>query len=86
MLPVPCTALPPSEGTYMLERLARVAFRRRWLMVIAWIVALVGLNAVSGALGSGATAEFTLPDTESSRVLDLLTEVSPAQLASRPAK
>ena len=79
MLPVPCTALPPSEGTYMLERLARVAFRRRWLMVIAWIVALVGLNAVSGALGSGATAEFTLPDTESSRVLDLLTEVSPAQ-------
>jgi RND superfamily putative drug exporter len=56
----------------MLERLARWCYRRRWLVLIAWIVAFVG----SGILGSRFAGEnannFELPKSESQEVFTLL--------------
>jgi len=63
----------------MLDRLARVCFRRRWLVVAIWLVVLVALGATSGALGATKEAGFSLPSTESRKVLDLLDRVAPRQ-------
>ena len=63
----------------MLARLARASFRRRWLVLVVWIVSLVALNATSASLGSTEEAGFTLPDTESKAVLDLLERAAPRQ-------
>ncbi len=56
----------------MLKRLAEVSFRRRRAVVVAWIVGIVALGAVLGAVGSGYRSDFTLPDVESKRGIDIL--------------
>ena len=61
----------------MLEKIARFSFRRRWLMVITWIVALVGFNALSGAAGGEFSTDFSLPGADSQAALDLLSERFP---------
>jgi RND superfamily putative drug exporter len=58
----------------MLKRLAVLSFRRRRVVVLAWIVGIVVLGAVMGAVGSGYRSDFTLPDVESARGIDLLDE------------
>ncbi len=58
----------------MFSRLGAFCVRRRGLVVIAWIVALVALGAVSGAVGSNFSTEFGMPDVESKRGFDLLDE------------
>ncbi|MEZ5256114.1 MAG: MMPL family transporter [Ilumatobacteraceae bacterium] len=62
----------------MLERLARWCFRRRWIVIALWVIGIVALNVLGASLGDSETADFQLPDTESSQVLDLLERVSPA--------
>lgn len=61
----------------MLEKIARFSFRRRWLMVITWIVALVGFNALSGTAGGEFSTDFSLPGADSQAALDLLSERFP---------
>jgi RND superfamily putative drug exporter len=56
----------------MLGRLAYFCFRRRWYVLIAWIVVFVGLGAASGAAGSNFRTDFRLPSTESREGFDLL--------------
>jgi RND superfamily putative drug exporter len=46
---------------------------RRWVLV-AWIVVLLGSNAVFGAVGGAFRDEFNLPDVESKQGLDVLEE------------
>jgi RND superfamily putative drug exporter len=58
----------------MLKRLALLSFRRRRVVVLAWIVGIVVLGAVMGAVGSGYRSDFTLPEVESTRGIDLLDE------------
>ena len=41
-------------------------------VVLAWILGLVVLGAVLGAVGSGYRSDFTLPDVESKRGIDIL--------------
>ena len=56
----------------MFARLGRWCYRRRWLVVIAWIVTLiVGFSTLS-ALGTESRSEFGLPDVESKRGTDIL--------------
>ena len=56
----------------MLKRLAEVSLRRRRRVVVVWVLGLVVLGVVMGVAGSGYRSDFTLPDVESKRGIDLL--------------
>src|SRR5438128_693061 len=55
-----------------LRALARFCYRRRRLVVLAWIGALVGVSVLAGALGNNFTTNFSAPNTESTKASDLL--------------
>jgi RND superfamily putative drug exporter len=55
-----------------LRALARFCYRRRRLVVLAWIGALVGVSVLAGALGTNFTTNFSAPNTESTRASNLL--------------
>ena len=56
----------------MLKRLAHVCFRRRRRVLLVWVLGIVLIGAISGAVGSNYRSDFTLPDVESKRGIDLL--------------
>ena len=62
-----------------LARLADVAFRRRRLVVLGWIVALAATFAASGALAGQFSADYATPGSESQRAGDLLAKRFPAR-------
>jgi len=68
----------------MLERIARFSYRRRWLMLIVWIVALVGFNVAQGTVGGDYSTDFSLPGADSQKAFDLLEERFP-QVAGETA-
>src|SRR5688572_29129687 len=61
----------------MLERLARWCYTRRWRVLIAWIIALVGFGYLANVAGGEYATSFSLPGTESQEVFDLLDERFP---------
>lgn len=65
-----------------LYRLGRLAFRRRWRVLLTWVAVLVaagiGISSVSGS----TTDDFTLPGTQSQRAIDLLEAEFPQASAS----
>ena len=60
-------------------KLTRWTIAHRRLVVLAWIVALVGVVAVSSWTGSRYTTNFSLPNSDSQRAVDLLETRFPAQ-------
>ncbi|MGH2817224.1 MAG: MMPL family transporter [Actinomycetota bacterium] len=56
----------------MLERIARFSYRRRWSMLLIWIVALVGFIGLQGTAGGSYSTDFSLPGAESQKAFDLL--------------
>ena len=60
-----------------MRALATLCYRRRRTVVLVWLLALVSLTAASRAIGTNYSNSFTLPDTESTRALDLLKHASP---------
>ena len=60
-------------------RIARWTMARRRTVVVAWIVAAVGIFAVANAVGKKTVSDFTLPGTGSQHAIDLLTSRFPAQ-------
>ncbi|MEH0533003.1 MMPL family transporter [Streptomyces stelliscabiei] len=64
-----------------LDRLARLAFRRRRIIVFLWLalLALVGLGAATAP--TATSSSFSLPGTESQRALDLLEQRMPGSHA-----
>jgi putative drug exporter of the RND superfamily len=56
----------------MLQRLARFCYRRRWRVLGAWIVLLVGLFALNSTVGGKFLDEFKLPGSESQEAVDLM--------------
>ncbi len=62
-----------------MKSLARFSVRRRWLVLILWIVAFVGMNGLSIHLGSAYANAFSLPNTNSSRAMDLLARIPTAK-------
>jgi putative drug exporter of the RND superfamily len=54
--------------------LARWCFRHKWRVLAAWVVALFVLGGLSASVGSGYTDSFSLPGTESTTALNLLTD------------
>jgi RND superfamily putative drug exporter len=56
----------------MLARLATVCYRRRWRVLIAWVVALVGISILGQTVGGDLLKTFSLPGTESQAAFDVL--------------
>jgi putative drug exporter of the RND superfamily len=69
----------------MLKRVAQLCFRRRGRVVLAWIAGIVVIGAVIGAVGPGYRSDFTLPEVESKRGIDLLDAQSAGRAAARSA-
>ena len=62
----------------MLSRVARFCVRRRRLVVFGiWIPVIISVGAISSALGSNFSTEFSLPASESSDVQKLLEANAP---------
>src|SRR3954471_24395282 len=57
-----------------MQALARWCFRRKFVVIAAWVVSLVVLGGLSAGVGSGYTDSFSLPGTESTTALNLLTD------------
>ncbi|MFE9658111.1 MMPL family transporter [Micromonospora sp. NPDC006431] len=67
------------------SRFARHAgwsYRHRWLALLVWVVAVVGVSAAAQAAGSDYRNDFSLPGTESQRALDTLRAEAPAAAGS----
>src|SRR5688500_8215082 len=56
----------------LLYRLGRASFRRRGLVVIAWLVVLAALGMSAAAFKGATSSDFTMPGTESQRAIDAL--------------
>ncbi len=61
----------------LLYRLGRFAFRRRGLVVTAWVVLLGALGVGLGLAGTAPTATISIPGTESQQALDALADEFP---------
>lgn len=65
----------------MLHSIARYCFRH-WLLVVAtWLVILIGATIASAAIGPSWLDQTALPNTESSKALEILEEKLPDQAA-----
>lgn len=64
-------------GMKLLEGLARFSYRRRWLMLAIWIVALIGFITLGSTVGGSYSTDFSLPGAESQEAFDLLDERFP---------
>ncbi|MFJ8666125.1 MMPL family transporter [Streptomyces sp. NPDC093600] len=60
-----------------LSRLGRFAFRRRGLVVLLWLLALVGAGFAASTAPAPPADTFSMPGTESQRAFDLLREKFP---------
>ena len=61
----------------MYRTLARWCFRNRWIVIGAWLVLLIGINVVGGAIGSAFNAEFSTKESESTSGFETLSEHFP---------
>ena len=59
--------------------IARWTMRHRRTVVVAWIVAAIGILAVSSSVGKKTASSFTLPGTGSQQAVDLLQSRFPSQ-------
>ena len=57
-----------------MRSLARWCFRRKFVVLAVWVVALLVLGGLSASAGTGYTDSFSLPGTESTTALNLLTD------------
>src|SRR4051812_18842690 len=57
-----------------MRSLARWCFRHKFIVIAVWVVALFTLGGLSAGAGSGYTDSFSLPGTESTTALNLLTD------------
>jgi putative drug exporter of the RND superfamily len=64
------------------KALARWCFRHRWVVLAAWLIALVGSFAASQAAGTEFSTKFQLPHTQSAEALALLQKEFPAASGS----
>ncbi len=56
-----------------MQKLARLAIQRRWLVIVVWLAFIVLAQGMSGALGGPNYKDtFSLPHTETDKVVKLL--------------
>src|SRR5690242_14590038 len=73
---------PRTPAGSRFARLAGWSYRHRWLALLVWVVAVVGVSAAAQAAGSDYRNDFSLPGTESQRALDTLRAEAPAAAGS----
>jgi RND superfamily putative drug exporter len=56
----------------MLERLARWCYRRRWIVLLLWIVGLAATSILSNIFAADTANNFELPASESQEAFELL--------------
>src|ERR1044071_7330245 len=54
--------------------LARWCFRHKFIVLGSWVAALIVIGGLNAKAGSGYTDSFSLPGTESTTALNLLTD------------
>ena len=69
-------------STY-LYRLGRFAVRRRWLILISWVLAVLVLVGSSLLAGGKLHDEFNIPGVESQKALDVLQATFPTEAGAR---
>src|SRR4051812_18645414 len=62
-----------------LYRLGRLAVRRRWRVLGAWLLCLLLFGFLGSLLGGHPADDFTIPGTETQHAADLLTRRFPAE-------
>src|SRR5579859_839476 len=67
----------------LLSALARWCVRPRRVVVAGWLVALLGLGALSHSVGSSYKDTFSLPGTQSFEALNLLQKAAPTASGDR---
>ncbi len=67
----------------MLSRLGASCYRRRRLVIVLWVVALAVLGGAAGRIGTNFSLQFSLPDVESARGIDTLSETFGAESSGR---
>src|SRR5690606_22310288 len=73
--PTPTSAPPsPPGGPSMFARLGTWCHDRRGRVLIMWVVALIVIGGVAGAMGPDFKEDFSGPDVESATGLDILNE------------
>jgi len=72
-------AIESTEGQGGLTRLARACARHPWRVIGAWVGAIVLIIAVTAGAGGTLVDEFTIPNSDSQRAVDLLGERFPAR-------
>ena len=60
-----------------MKSLARFDVRRRWIVLVLWLVAFVGFNFASQSVGTAYSNSFSLPGSDSTRGLALRTQAFP---------
>ncbi|CAJ59098.1 MULTISPECIES: MMPL family transporter [Frankia] len=56
-----------------MKRIAELAVRRRWLVVVGWVVFVIAAQGIAGAMGGASYKDtFSLPHTETASVANLL--------------
>ena len=66
-----------------MRTLATWCVRHRRVVVLAWLLVLLAATGLARSVGSAYTNNFSLPNTESTRALDLLQAASPAAAGDR---
>src|SRR5215218_2335677 len=61
----------------MLAPLARACVRHKWIVMGVWLALLVVINGVAGGVGADYRTDFTLPDSETKDVQELLEANAP---------
>ena len=61
----------------VLYRLGRFCYRRRWWVTAVWVALVLGVGGAAVAFHGTLSNNFTLPGTETQRVLDRLEEELP---------
>ena len=64
-----------------LGRLADLAFRRRRLVVVAWVALLLGVMALSSSLKGDLSADYATPGSDSKAAADLIENRFPGRSA-----
>src|ERR1700747_3369819 len=68
---MPCNFSAREKGLSMLN-IARWTMAHRRTVVIAWIIAAIGIFAVGNSVGKKTASSFTLPGTGSQQAVNLL--------------
>ncbi len=66
----------------MLARLATFSYRRRWLVLLAWVVLLIGITVGANAAGKAFSQNVHLSGADSQKAMDLLDQRRKADAGS----